>query len=75
MLLLNEANELNVLVKNSLVEKPLLQKIWEEGYSTKGTNRGLGLSSYQNILNRYEFVLKQTSIQNDEFIQAFSIVE
>nr|WP_161841804.1 hypothetical protein [Enterococcus sp. JM4C] len=64
-----------MLVKNSLVEKPLLQKIWEEGYSTKGTNRGLGLSSYQNILNRYEFVLKQTSIQNDEFIQAFSIVE
>ncbi|KAF1297891.1 hypothetical protein BAU15_08275 [Enterococcus sp. JM4C] len=63
------------MVKNSLVEKPLLQKIWEEGYSTKGTNRGLGLSSYQNILNRYEFVLKQTSIQNDEFIQAFSIVE
>ncbi|MGM0123030.1 two-component system, LytTR family, sensor histidine kinase AgrC [Enterococcus sp. AZ194] len=74
ILLLNEPDELNVMVKNTIIEKPLLKKIWEEGYSTKGSNRGLGLSSYQRILTRYEFVLKQTFIQEQEFIQIFSLV-
>ncbi|MGM0123031.1 two-component system, LytTR family, sensor histidine kinase AgrC [Enterococcus sp. AZ194] len=77
IVLLNEAAELNVMVKNSIVEKPLLQKIWEEGYSTKGMSRGLGLSSYLNIISRYEFVLKQTKIsaEEQEFIQSFSVMK
>ncbi|KAF1297893.1 hypothetical protein BAU15_08285 [Enterococcus sp. JM4C] len=71
--LTNESGELHVVVKNSLVEKPLLQKIWQEGYSTKGANRGLGLSSYQRILARYEAAFKQTLIEEHEFIQLFKI--
>lgn len=52
-----------------------MRKIWDEGYSTKGKNRGLGLTSYQQILSKYQNVTKQTTLENGYFTQMLWIAK
>lgn len=49
------------------------EKIWEDGWSTKGTGRGRGLSSYQRILKRYPNVSTCTSWENHVFAQELTM--
>lgn len=44
----------------------------EEGFSTKGENRGLGLSTAHEIVDRYNMILN-TFIEDDNFIQYLTI--
>ena len=44
-------------------------KIWDDGWSTKGTGRGLGLSSYRRIVENYPNASTCTSWENGVFIQ------
>lgn len=58
---------IEIIIKNSfegIIDK---EKIWEIGYSTKGKNRGLGLSNYKNILDSYPNILLETKISNNIF--------
>ena len=48
-------------------------RFWEEGWSTKGRGRGLGLSSYLRILARYPNVSPCTSWADGVFIQELTI--
>jgi len=45
---------------------------YKEGFSTKGTNRGLGLSSAHEIANKLNMLLN-TEIDGNTFIQNLSI--
>lgn len=58
-----------IIVKNSCSEDlPPLYQLEEKGYSTKGTNRGIGLSNLQEIMEETDFLL-ETEIVDRYFIQ------
>ncbi|WP_429972675.1 sensor histidine kinase [Enterococcus sp. AZ163] len=58
-----------VIVKNSCSEDiPPLYQLEEKGYSTKGQNRGIGLSNLQEIMEEADFLL-ETEIVDHYFIQ------
>ncbi|MEO1772463.1 sensor histidine kinase [Candidatus Enterococcus ferrettii] len=73
VVLSNEAEDLTVIIKNPTRKKPEIHQIWQEGFSTKGNNRGLGLFSYQRILSKYQHVYKQTVAKDNEFVQILTI--
>ncbi|GCF95669.1 histidine kinase [Enterococcus florum] len=73
LILSNEAEDLTIIVKNPTREKPKIHKIWQEGFSTKGENRGLGLFSYQRIIQKYGHISKKTFVQEHEFVQMLTI--
>ncbi len=55
---------------NFFGDKPLIHKIYKEGFSTKGKERGLGLYTVKNIIDtKYENVFLNTSIEENMFIQ------
>lgn len=68
-----EEQDVSIIVKNRVKQIPLLQQIWQEGYSTKGENRGLGLFSYQRIVDKYPNVLKETKCDQRYFVQILKI--
>lgn len=48
-------------------------KIYDNGFSTKGPNRGLGLPNLKKILSLYPKITLETKIINNEFIQCIEI--
>ena len=55
---------------NFFGDKPLIHKIYKEGFSTKGGGRGVGLHTVKNIIDtKYENVFLNTSIEGNMFIQ------
>lgn len=48
-------------------------KMWDEGWSTKGAGRGLGLPGYQRILERYPNCSSCTSWENGVFVQELAV--
>lgn len=60
---------------NSLpAEIPPIYKMFEEGFSTKGINRGLGLSTLREVIQGYSNVTLDTRITEREFIQELEII-
>ena len=62
-------------VKNRLYHDIDFHRIWQEGYSTRGADRGIGLASYRKILEGYENVLPATAVQDGYFVQEFKVQE
>lgn len=50
------------------------EKLWDEGWSTKGTGRGIGLFGYQQILSCYPNASACTSWENGVFVQELTVV-
>ena len=48
-------------------------RIWDEGWSTKGAGRGLGLYGYQRILEGYPNASPCTSWENGVFVQELTV--
>lgn len=48
--------------------------VLEKGFSTKGENRGLGLSNLKEIVDAYSNVIMDTTIENNEFKQIIEII-
>lgn len=49
------------------------EKIWDDGWSTKGTGRGFGLPGYQLILENYPNASACTSWENGVFVQELTV--
>ena len=62
-------------VKNQLYHDIDFHRIWQQGYSTRGADRGIGLASYRKILEGYENVLPATAVQDGYFVQEFKVQE
>lgn len=60
-------------IKNTLYEAIDFGKLETAGYSTKGKDRGVGLSSYRKILENYDFVFPFTAVQEGYFVQELKI--
>lgn len=52
---------------------PKIHELFEQGFSTKGDNRGLGLSTLKELTDSNENVLLDTVIENGYFVQKVEI--
>ncbi len=73
IVLLAQGEELSLQVSNPYAGTIDPDRLWTEGYSTKGKGRGLGLSSYQQILARYPNAVCSTSWAGGVFVQRLTI--
>ncbi|WP_283589387.1 GHKL domain-containing protein, partial [Staphylococcus nepalensis] len=55
-------------------DMPRVHTLFQENYSTKGKNRGLGLSNLKEITDATSNVLLDTTIDNNYFIQKVEIL-
>lgn len=62
-----------LVINNCREDMPQIYQIYKEGFSTKGKNRGLGLSSLKDIVGKYNNITLDTSINNGFFIQNIEI--
>lgn len=74
ILLVNEKEQFTVVVKNTYKDLPSLSEIWNDGYSTKGKQRGTGLANYNSIISKYSNIFKETKVEEHNFLQSFSIL-
>lgn len=51
-----------------------LHELKKEEFSTKGKDRGLGLSNADQLIQRYPYLLWETSIEKNKFIQTLIIL-
>jgi two-component system sensor histidine kinase AgrC len=75
VLLYEENKYIHLIVKNYFTGEIDRDKIEDAGYSTKGDNRGYGLSNYKEIVGRYTNVLSETKISSNIFTQVLMIGE
>lgn len=52
-----------------------IDQLFNEGYSTKGNNRGIGLSNVKDIMSKYPNATLQTSINNGYFSQMIELAK
>ncbi len=71
--LINKDRSVLIIIINSCSEEIPIFKIYQKGFSTKGLNRGLGLSNLKQIIGKYTNVSLDTSIENGEFKQFIEI--
>jgi two-component system sensor histidine kinase AgrC len=64
---------IEISISNSCAEAPDLQLIFEDGYSTKGDNRGMGLAIAKKILDKYKNILHIASYEENVFTQTIEI--
>ncbi|WP_368304896.1 GHKL domain-containing protein, partial [Mediterraneibacter gnavus] len=68
--IIHDTTTTSVLIQNTresvVIDK---RKIWEKGYSTKGKNRGIGLSSLLDLIYKLENVDIETIIEEESFTQ------
>lgn len=67
----NNGNYVIIVVKNNFFgDKPVVHKIFKEGFSTKGQDRGLGLYIVKDIIDKkYDNVSLNTIIEDKMFTQ------
>lgn len=71
---IKKTSSIIVVVINSYNKDiPPIGKMFKEGFSTKGKNRGIGLSNLKNIINKSKDVFLDTYIENGEFVQCINI--
>ena len=62
--------EIVFVVQNSRQSRYVnLEEIYQVGFSTKGENRGLGLSNVKEIIDKYDDITLETDIETNYFIQ------
>lgn len=75
IVLLSQKGRLSLRVSNPYIGAIDPDKIWTEGFSTKGEGRGLGLPGYQRILEDYPHTAASTSWADGVFIQKLTVEE
>ena len=73
IVLLAQGEALSLRVSNPYAGRIDPVKMWEEGWSTKGEGRGLGLPGYQHILEEYRNAGSAASWAGDVFVQDLTI--
>lgn len=72
---INTDSSVMFIVMNKCKEDmPRIHALFQERFSTKGENRGLGLSTLKEITDSTENVLLDTTIENGYFIQKVEII-
>ncbi|WP_394371402.1 quorum-sensing sensor histidine kinase AgrC [Staphylococcus agnetis] len=69
-----EQSVLIIIMNKAPDNLPKLHTLYQEGFSTKGKNRGLGLSTLKEITDSKDNVFLETTIENHYFIQKLEIM-
>lgn len=65
-----------IVIKNPISDNtPPLYVLTQEGFSTKGEDRGLGLANLKVLSDKEDLITLETTITNDSFIQKISILK
>ena len=75
IVLLARQGRLSLRVSNPYIGEIDPDKIWTEGFSTKGEGRGLGLPGYQRILADYPHAAASTGWAGGVFMQELTVEE
>ncbi len=75
VILLSQKGRLSLRVSNPYAGTIDPDKIWIEGFSTKGKGRGLGLPGYQRILADYPNAATSTTWAGGVFVQELTVEE
>lgn len=70
----NEESVTFIVMNKCSDDTPKIHELFEEGFSTKGDNRGLGLSTLKEMTDQNENVLLDTVIENGYFVQKVEII-
>lgn len=63
-----------IIIENTINgDSPKVEQIFTDGFSTKGANRGKGLSTVKNIINQYPNVCLNTSLHEGFFSQVIEV--
>lgn len=74
IIFLDEGDSIYININNVLCNIDTnVNNIYEYGYSSKGENRGIGLSNYKKIIGTYNNVITRTKIRDNLFIQELTI--
>ena len=73
LVMLQEEKELYIAVVNNYDVAPDLSALSEKGYTTKGSDRGTGLSSYRKIISRYPGCVSRTYLRDGFFVQELHV--
>jgi len=65
----------SILIGNTCYQMPDLELVCERGYSTKGSNRGIGLYNLKRILALYPHAHLMTSVSGNMFFQELIIMK
>lgn len=73
IVLLAQKGQVSLRVSNPYINVMEPGKMWDEGWSTKGAGRGIGLSGYRHILEGYPNVSTGTGWENGVFVQEMTV--
>ncbi|QIK70514.1 GHKL domain-containing protein [Erysipelothrix sp. HDW6C] len=68
-----ENDKVTFLVENECGDDVSIQQCFKNRFSTKGQERGEGLSSYRHIINKYDNIMTRTQIRENRFMQTIRI--
>lgn len=72
-LLQNDDNTIICLSNSCDLESVPIEKLYENGFTTKETGHGIGLSNAKEILNKYPDILLRTECRDNRFTQELHI--
>jgi two-component system sensor histidine kinase AgrC len=64
---------IEISVSNTCSTPPDMQKLALDGYTTRGTGRGMGLAIAKSIISRYKNILHITTYEDNMFTQTIEI--
>lgn len=75
LIMLKNENQFSITLCNSFDGDIDMSKVWRKGYSSKGKNRGQGLSIVKKLIEQHPNILLNTEIKNNLFVQDITIEE
>lgn len=69
-----ETSVMFIVMNKCQEDMPRIHELFQERFSTKGENRGLGLSTLKEITDSTDNVLLDTTIENGYFVQKVEII-
>jgi two-component system sensor histidine kinase AgrC len=73
--IIKKNDEINIVIVNNYISPiPPIYQLFEKGVSTKGMNRGLGLSNLKKIINQYNNTSIDISTESEEFCLVIKIL-
>ena len=69
-----EKSVMFIVMNKCKEDMPKIHELFQDSFSTKGDNRGLGLTTLKDITDTTENVLLDTTIENGYFVQKVEII-
>ena len=69
----NEDSLIICLTNSCRMEGIPIEKLYENGFTTKDTGHGIGLFNAKEILNNYPDIIHRTECKNERFTQELCI--